>query len=124
VHRSKTLRVSSLSGFRPIIRRAIRIAPQSSLLSQFYLHSDSADLLLPHSAVHRSKTLRVSSLSGIRPIIRRAIRIAPQPSLLSQFYLHSDSADLLPQIASSSFRSAPLKNASRFFAVGHSPYQK
>ena len=68
--------------------------------------------------------LRVSSLSGIRPIIRRAIRIAPQPSLLSQFYLHSDSADLLPQIASSSFRSAPLKNASRFFAVGHSPYQK
>ena len=39
------LRVSSLSGIRPIIRRAIRIAPQPSLLSQFYLHSDSADLL-------------------------------------------------------------------------------
>jgi len=66
--------------------------------------------------------LRISSLSGIRPIIRRAIRIAPQPSLLSQFYLHSDSADLLPQITSSSFRSAPLKNTSHFFAVGHSPY--
>ena len=74
------LRVSSLSGIRPIIRRAIRIAPQPSLLSQFYLHSDSADLLRPHSAVHRSKTLRVSSLSGIRPIKKESSKILPASS--------------------------------------------